>query len=341
MTSTTDIGGQSDAGAWSDRTTGSVSGLCAEGRARARRLVRRGRRVPRGRNTRPCQEPGRNQPVVHDEPAFRLGGSDHEPVVVQRRWDWGSRSPRSCPLARKAGSAHGSSALPRSCRCSCVAGPEIYAWAWLIVAWGIAVRLVPVFERSAIRPRPVAHLESSRPGRLRRGCGRIRLRDGVAQAVARERSSLASGGAPNVLLVVLDTVRADRLSLYGYPRPTSRTLEKLARQGIRFDEARATAPWTLASHASMFTGRWPSELDVRWLTPLRGRFPTVAEYLGSHGFATAGFAANTGYCSYDTGLDRGFTHFEDYDLNFHRRTSGEWRRWSSTAASNLPSSVCG
>ena len=126
-----------------------------------------------------------------------------------------------------------------------------------------------------------------------------------------------------MLLIVLDTVRADRLSLYGYARPTSPALEQLARQGIRFDGARATAPWTLPSHASMFTGRWPSELDVRWVTPLHGSFPTLAEYLASHGYATAGFAANAGYCSYDSRLDRGFTHFEDYDLDC--RTSRFWR----------------
>jgi arylsulfatase A-like enzyme len=64
----------------------------------------------------------------------------------------------------------------------------------------------------------------------------------------------------------------------------------------------------------MFTGRWPHELGVEWMTPLRGKFPTLAEYLGSHGYATAGFASNTLFCSYDTGIDRGFTHYEDYEL---------------------------
>ena len=124
--------------------------------------------------------------------------------------------------------------------------------------------------------------------------------------------------SPNVLLIVLDTVRADHLSLYGYRRATSPTLARLAKRGIRFDEARATAPWTLPSHASMFTGRWPHELEVRWLAPLRWNFPTLAEYLGSQGYATAGFVANTLYCSYDTGLDRGFTHYEDYILDLER-----------------------
>ena len=99
----------------------------------------------------------------------------------------------------------------------------------------------------------------------------------------RERGRpLPPAGSPNVLLIVLDTVRADHLSLYGYHRPTSPALERLAKRGIRFDEARATAPWTLASHASLFTGRWPHELGVKWMTPLRltlpdaGRIPRVA-----------------------------------------------------------------
>ena len=125
---------------------------------------------------------------------------------------------------------------------------------------------------------------------------------------------LPSPDSPNVLLLVLDTVRADRLSLYGYERPTTPVLERLAERGIRFDEARATAPWTLPSHASFFTGRWPHQLGVEWLTPLRGSFPTLSEYLASRGYATAGFVANTLYCSYETGLDRGFTHYDDYVL---------------------------
>ena len=129
------------------------------------------------------------------------------------------------------------------------------------------------------------------------------------------RRPLPPADSPNVLLIVLDTVRADHLSLYGYQRATTPTLERLAKRAIRFDEARATAPWTLASHASMFTGRLPHELAVKWQTPLRTGFPTLAEYLGSQGYATAGFVANTEYCSYDTGLDRGFTHYEDYVID--------------------------
>jgi arylsulfatase A-like enzyme len=130
-----------------------------------------------------------------------------------------------------------------------------------------------------------------------------------------DRRPLPPADSPNVLLIVMDTVRADRLSLYGYRRATTPNLEQLAKRGIRFDNVRATAPWTLPSHASMFSGRWPHQIGVHWNTPLRPNFPTLAEYLGSHGYATAGFAANTYYCSYDTGVDRGFTHFEDYELD--------------------------
>jgi arylsulfatase A-like enzyme len=193
--------------------------------------------------------------------------------------------------------------------------PRIYPQAWAVLAAGIAVWVSPFFERHAAGLR--RWLVLSFPGLA----GLV-----VVSAVSvfggdwlkerREASRpLPPPGSPNVLLIMLDTVRADRLSLYGYGRPTSPVLETLAKRGIRFDEARAPAPWTLPSHASMFTGRLPHELGVKRLSPLRGSFPTLAEYLGSRGYATAGFVANTLYCSYDTGLDRGFTRYGDYVLD--------------------------
>ena len=124
----------------------------------------------------------------------------------------------------------------------------------------------------------------------------------------------APAGAPNVLFIVLDTVRAESLSLYGYTRQTSPHLAELARRGVRFDQARATAAWTLPSHASMFTGRWPYELSTRPDRPLDDTYPTLAEFLRNHGYATAGFAANTYFCSQWYGLGRGFMHYEDVAL---------------------------
>jgi arylsulfatase A-like enzyme len=109
-------------------------------------------------------------------------------------------------------------------------------------------------------------------------------------------------------------VSTENLSLYGYGRPTSATLEELADRGIRFNRAVATASWTLLSHASMFTGRWPHELSTGYFTPLDETDRTLAESLGSNGYATAGFVANTSYCGTDSGLARGFTEYRDYQF---------------------------
>ena len=135
----------------------------------------------------------------------------------------------------------------------------------------------------------------------------------------RSRAALprAPDRARNVLLIVWDTVRADHLSLHGYGRPTTPNLERLAARGVRFNLAFSTSSWTLPSHASLFTGRWPHELRVDWTVPLGNDFPTLAEYLGAQGYDTAGFAANVDYCSRETGLARGFVHYEDYPINLH------------------------
>jgi len=118
--------------------------------------------------------------------------------------------------------------------------------------------------------------------------------------------------APNVLLIVLDTVRAKNLGVYGYDRPTTPNLQRLASRGTVFDWPVATAPWTLWSHLSMLTGLYPHQTTADWLLPLEETHPTLAEVLGSQGYASAGIVANTEYVSYETGLDRGFGHYEDY-----------------------------
>ena len=194
-------------------------------------------------------------------------------------------------------------------------GRKIYLEAWLLVAVGLAFRIAPVLERNLVHWR--RWLALSVPVLL----GLVLLQaiwifGGERIKQWREDGrALPPDGSPNVLLIVLDTVRADHLSLYGYPRPTTPNLERLAQGGIRFDQARAAAPWTLASHANMFTGRWPHELAVQWTSALREDVPTLAEHLQSLGYATAGFAGNTFYCSYDSGLDRGFTYYRDYVLD--------------------------
>ena len=64
---------------------------------------------------------------------------------------------------------------------------------------------------------------------------------------------------PNVLLVVMDCLRADHVGAYGYPRPTTPTLDRLASEGIRFESAYANGTWTKPSMATLFSGLYPSE----------------------------------------------------------------------------------
>lgn len=122
-------------------------------------------------------------------------------------------------------------------------------------------------------------------------------------------------GAPNILLLILDTVRGENLSLYGYPRPTTPNLERWARRGVVFDRAIAPSSWTLQSHASFFTGRLPHEMRTGFLRPLGPTYPTVAAVLRHNGYRTAGFVANQAYCSYESGLSRGFIEYSGYRIS--------------------------
>jgi len=121
---------------------------------------------------------------------------------------------------------------------------------------------------------------------------------------------------PNVLLIVLDTLRADHLSSYRYLRKTTPNIDGLARDGVLFMNASATASWTLPSHASLMTGRYVFEHHAS-ARPLDNRYPTLAEFLASNGYATAGFVANTFNCGTKTGLNRGFATYEDYFSNIY------------------------
>lgn len=146
---------------------------------------------------------------------------------------------------------------------------------------------------------------------------------GVREALARARLDAPPAGSPNVLLIILDTVRAASLSLYGHGRPTTPNLERFAAGGVVFDRAIAPSSWTLPSHASIFTGRDPNELSADWWIPLDGEYPTLAEVLSRAGYATAAFSANLAYANRETGLARGFARFDDYT-----RTPGEALRTS-------------
>jgi arylsulfatase A-like enzyme len=190
---------------------------------------------------------------------------------------------------------------------------SLHPIACVVVACGLAARLAPVVVARARSLRRLILI--SLP--VLAGIVTLLVCVKGSQVLLREDRAMASlaaaaPGAPNVLLIVLDDVRADHLSLYGYDRETTPNLARLAGKGILFDRARAAAPWTLPSHASMFTGRWPHQLSTTVDQPLDTAHPTLAEYLAAHGYATAGFVGNTYYCNAWYGLDRGFAHYEDF-----------------------------
>ncbi|MHC4902587.1 MAG: sulfatase [Planctomycetota bacterium] len=130
---------------------------------------------------------------------------------------------------------------------------------------------------------------------------------------------------PNVLLIVLDTTRVDRLSAYGYDRPTTPALERIAAEGLAFRRAYAASPWTLPSHASMFTGEYAAVHNATWEHQrLDERLPTLAEHLSEMGLRTAAFSRQV-WLSDETGLMRGFEDF--YDLYWRSTTAlvAAWR----------------
>jgi arylsulfatase A-like enzyme len=104
---------------------------------------------------------------------------------------------------------------------------------------------------------------------------------------------------------------------------------------VVFDRAISPAPFTLTAHASMFTGRYPQDLSIDWTVPLDQHNPTLAEILYAHGYMTAGFVSNTSSCGLQTGLGRGFVHYEAHRLAF---VEGLFRASLPRRVSDLPNS---
>ena len=136
---------------------------------------------------------------------------------------------------------------------------------------------------------------------------------------ARSAPPAAPPRPPNVVLVTLDTVRADHLSAYGYPVATSPRLEAFARQATLYRRAWATSPWTIPTHASLFTGKFPFEHGAitfkvddpaaRNAWPLPPEHVTLAEALRAAGYQTAAFVANGGYLAPHWGFNQGFDSY--------------------------------
>jgi len=139
---------------------------------------------------------------------------------------------------------------------------------------------------------------------------------GAAPSVEAAPKEIGSAVRPNVVLVVLDTVRADHLSVYGYDRDTTPNLRGLARDSAVYPNAISSSDITLTSHASLFTGMYPSwhgaycdPNRAPYGQPVNPQYPALAELLKSNGYSTLAVAANM-YLRADFGLERGFAEFQ-------------------------------
>jgi arylsulfatase A-like enzyme len=122
-----------------------------------------------------------------------------------------------------------------------------------------------------------------------------------------------SNQQPDVLLIILDTMRRDRLSTYGHHRETSPMLSEFAAQSTIFDRAIAPAQWTVPSHASIFTGLYAGSHGLTEAGgTLSGLYPTLAEILQAGGYHTQAFSNNPLVGLLDNGLTRGFDHYYNY-----------------------------
>jgi hypothetical protein len=141
----------------------------------------------------------------------------------------------------------------------------------------------------------------------------------------------------NLLLITLDTTRLDHLSVYGYPRPTTPNLEKLAGRGVAHKNLYSTSNWTLPSHASLFTGLYPNEHGALFhengqlsLADAMGRFrqyrtdgllpsfTTLASLLRVEGFATGGVGGGP-WLHPVFGLDQGFDYYDGKSSSLNGR----------------------
>ncbi len=132
----------------------------------------------------------------------------------------------------------------------------------------------------------------------------------------------AGARRPNVFLIVIDTLRADHLSAYGYDKKTSPHIDALAAQGTLYEEAISAAPWTLPSHASLFTGLYVRDHHTSSAhLVLDPSYDTLAERLARAGYHTGGFSNNV-WTNPDSGLEQGFQTFEELWRLQKSRTEG-------------------
>lgn len=159
-------------------------------------------------------------------------------------------------------------------------------------------------------------------------------------AIDATRENAAASTRPDLLLLTIDTLRADRIGAYGSDAGLTPGLDRLAGEGIVFENAIAQSSWTRPSFGSIFTSRYPSDHEATWRRmndaegkrtsiynrPLRADLPTLAELLDGAGYITVAINTNV-QTSMTFGFHRGFDHFIDVSRPLSMLTSSMLCRW--------------
>jgi len=144
----------------------------------------------------------------------------------------------------------------------------------------------------------------------------------VRGALERDRSTRPAS-RPNVLLVSIDSLRADHLGSYGYARDTTPTIDRLAREGVLFETALSSASWTVPAHMTMLTGLPPEVHGVTTTQQsLSADAVTLAEVLQAAGYDTAAFVSGPTVMAH-YGFGQGFSLFDESMVEPHRARSAE------------------
>jgi arylsulfatase A-like enzyme len=210
----------------------------------------------------------------------------------------------------------------------------------MLVAPGHRRRLRPALRVSAAVALALACL--ALPGCSRRAeqpAARSTAQPAAAQPAAAQPAAAARPAAllpaledVNVVLIVIDTVGAEHLGCYGRPLPTSPNLDRLASEGVRFERAYTTAPWTQPAVASLLTSLTPSDHGVRRvLDSLPPERQTLAELLRERGFRTAGVVSHL-VLKAEYGYGQGFDSYDESAVGDHRAVTGHKTTAAAVAA---------
>lgn len=197
-------------------------------------------------------------------------------------------------------------------------GARLGLWSWILVA----ALLVTVALSLWLRRLAQSPILSSRMCAVTLAIALVLLASSAALSAVEETprvqaapGEIGSVTRPNVVVIVMDTVRADHLSVYGYARDTTPNLKAVAKDSAVYPNAISSSDITLTSHASLFTGMYASwhgaycdPESAPYGRALNPQYPTLAELLKSNGYSTLAVAANL-YMRADFGLERGFDEF--------------------------------